>query len=238
MKNKRLFIVLGFLIVLLVAFAFVGIYYLKNVFDVYTIHYRSGYYQFDLETKTNYIFVSKNEIVFCDQAPCNPIQVEQFKVLYTQENRNFFEHLFQDKAVKEINLTNQDLDAEQIIILYKIIREDYQTTDLSYEQLSSHYYINDYLEKGYYLEDMEDGKLKVIISMGQQHTGGYSLSIQKIHIINDDVYIYVKEGYPPKDAIVTMASETPNVQLVFNRNPNLIVIQNVENDEYYKKITD
>ena len=240
MKDKTIFIILiGFSIMLLfVLFVFAKSNSFKKTMDPYIVHYRIGYYRYDLEAKKNYILVSKNEIVFCDQAPCNPILEEQFKVLYTKENRNFFEYLFQDKVVKEINITDKDLDSEQIIILYKLIRENYQISNLSYELLPSHYYTYDYSEKGYYLENMEDGQLKVIVSMGLQHTGGYSLSIQNIHIIHDDVYIYVKEEYPSKDSIVTMASETPNIQLLFNRKPNSIVVQNVDNDEYYKEISD
>ena len=238
-KDKYGFLILIVIAVFLcfiVVFASIKFSYVGEEMEYHIVYYDKSYYQYEIETTKNFIRVYKKEVVVCVQAPCNPIPVDEFKVRYTKENRSFIEDLFNGKDTREVYLRDEDLDANQMKILYSIIHEKITETSLSYQELESNQYSSNYSERGYYLESMDDGQLKVTISMGVKSTGGYRMVIQKINILNDDVQIYVSEDSPKRDEIVTDAFTTPNVQILFNKNPKSIVVMNYDDNQYYKQI--
>ena len=79
--------------------------------------------------------------------------------------------------------------------------------------------------RGFVVSTLDD-KTLVTVAMGEQSTGGYSISVTKIDIKNNNVVIHVEEKYPPKDSAVTQAFSQPIVQIAFAKKPNNIVVIN------------
>ena len=67
--------------------------------------------------------------------------------------------------------------------------------------------------------------------MGEKHSGGYSIKIQKVKIKGNSVSIYVSERVPGTDEIVTDAFTYPIVQIKFNEIPKRVKVINYDDAE-------
>lgn len=91
----------------------------------------------------------------------------------------------------------------------------------------------DYTQRGYYIstDNQPNAPYYYIIAMGEQPTGGYSISIIDVKIDNEkNVEVIVKENKPKLDDIVTQAFTYPVCCLKLDSFPNSIVIKNTEGE--------
>lgn len=49
----------------------------------------------------------------------------------------------------------------------------------------------------------------IIVHAGQKNTGGYSITIDKIEVVKNELLVYIKESVPKKGENVTMALTNP-----------------------------
>lgn len=111
-------------------------------------------------------------------------------------------------------------------------------SDISYKILDTSDYNSSYSKRGYYVEEAEDGKVKVTISMGTQNTGGYDLSIEKINIVNGGAQIHVKKTTPSEGEFVTEALTFPIVQVIFDKMPEYITVESLDDSQSFDKVSD
>ncbi len=197
------------------------------------------YFIYDIGTKKDNIYVKKNELIECFQAPCNPIEVDNFKVKYKDEYQDFVENLFKNKNTKEITIARSELSENQIKILSSITKDDFKdNNDISYNIIDSDSYKYDenYSQRGYYVKQLKDGKVRVTIAMGEKNTGGYNISILRVNIIDGGAQIYIEENSPSKDSIVTEAFTYPIAQVEFNAMPEYITVQSLDTFLEFEKI--
>ncbi|MDE5539873.1 MAG: protease complex subunit PrcB family protein, partial [Bacilli bacterium] len=109
-------------------------------------------------------------------------------------------------------------------------------TNMNYKILDSYQFDANYIKRGYYIKQLEDGKVRVTVAMGEKNTGGYSISILKVNIIDKGVQIYVEETSPAKEDVVIAAFTYPVAQVEFNMMPEYIMVQNSDNFLEFEKI--
>lgn len=96
--------------------------------------------------------------------------------------------------------------------------------------------IKDNPGKTYYWLETENG-LELVISMGEQRTGGYSINIINSEIVGDKTVITVAEKEPGPLDIVTMAFTYPTATMEFARKPRNLIVQN-EAGTVYQEIVE
>lgn len=95
--------------------------------------------------------------------------------------------------------------------------------------------IYDYTKRGYYVDTAYEpnSPFYYIITMGEQNTGGYSISINSVKIDKENnVKVIVEETKPT--GIVTMALTCPACCLELSSSPNSILIKNTEGEIFNK----
>lgn len=91
-----------------------------------------------------------------------------------------------------------------------------------------------YSERGFYINTFKepDSPWFYTIAMGEQNSGGYSISIEEVTVDdNDNVVVIVKESYP-STKMVTMALTYPTCMIEFSKKPNSIIIKNIEGENF------
>lgn len=96
----------------------------KLEIDNYIIHYYNNY-SYDIETKTDGIYVKIHEEVNCITYPCPQIIIDSFKVEYKDEYKEFIENIFKNKDTKIITITNSDLTDKEVKIISNIVNRNY-----------------------------------------------------------------------------------------------------------------
>ena len=198
----------------------------------YTIHYSYDNNEYDIVFKDRMINITKYNQVMCFKAPCDPIKEDSKVVNYKKEYKYLIDNLFDNK--NEVKVKYDDLDKKSRGLIHEIIGVKIKET-IGYKIVDVDDHCG-YEERGYYLENTEDGKLLVTISMGEQSTGGFLINIFKINIVADEAIIYVEEVEPPKDAIVTMALTTPGVKVLFDKPLKIALVQNIDTKYEFKEI--
>ena len=88
--------------------------------------------------------------------------------------------------------------------------------------------------RGFYIENVSDG-IDVIIGMGSKNTGGYSITLDKIIMEDDELVIYVNESSPKPTDIVTQAFTYPTLKVkVLNNTDNIKVVN--QNGTIFKRL--
>lgn len=93
----------------------------------------------------------------------------------------------------------------------------------------------DYSKRGYYVDTLNqpNAPYYYIITMGEQDTGGFSISIIDVKIDNEkNVEVIVKENKPRPDDMVTLALTRPACCLELSESANSIKIKNTEGQEF------
>lgn len=207
-----------------------------EILDNYVIHYYSDNFVYDIESLKDYIYVSKRNNIECIQAPCNSTKIDDFKVEYQDDYKEFIKSIFKGEKPKKINLFRKELNEDEIKIISSIVKESLEKNSLSYRILDSNIYSNQYDQKGYYLDELSDGKVIVTIASGRKNTGGYGIEISKVNVNGTKVQIYVKEYSPEPGMIVTQALTYPIVQIEFNITPEDINIKRLDNSYEFQRI--
>lgn len=236
--NKKLYILLGFIV--LVIIIIFGFWYFDKQNkpeqidqNVYTIHFHTGSMIYDMESFPNKIIVKKSEQVQCIQAPCNPILVEDYSVTSKEEYRNKYKELVGDK--KEITVQEKDIDEDTKKMFSKILKVDLDPKDsISYKVLDNKD-DSKYSTRGYYVEEVNN-KVLVTVAMGEKNTGGYSINLVRVNIIDDGAQIYFEEDKPSEKDVVTQAFTYPILQIEFDKMPKYIMAQSLDTYEKLERI--
>ena len=241
MKKKSFIILIGIIVILCLTLTALFLVNKANKKEVeivdYVVHYYTGIYVYDVNIKDDTMYVEKNEVVMCIQAPCDPIKVDSFKIKFKEEYQELIDNLFKDKNTKEITITNNDLSDEEIKIISSIVKEKIKEGNaITYDIIDSSQYNGSYSKRGYYIENSDNGKVIVTVAMGTQSTGGYNISVVKVNIIDGGVQIYVEETSPSKDVIVTDAITYPIIQIEFNQMPEYVLVQNLDTFQNFEEI--
>lgn len=95
-----------------------------------------------------------------------------------------------------------------------------------------------YSQQGYYVEEQEDGTVKVTIAMGASNTGGYAISIDNIELTDDGAAtIYVTETSPAEGEPVTTAFTYPATVVEFSKLPSSITVQSSDGTTEYTEVS-
>ena len=92
-------------------------------------------------------------------------------------------------------------------------------------------------QKGYYVQELPDGSVRVTVAMGEQNSGGHSILINKVDTSNGEARIYVEEISPSEEDTVTMAFTYPTAVVEFNKLPNNIIVESVDGNTTYLDMT-
>ena len=87
-----------------------------------------------------------------------------------------------------------------------------------------------FMDKGYYYEDLGGGVYHYVITSGEKSTGGYSIDIKSVTKEGDTVKVLVYETKP--DGIATTALTYPYVILELYEKPSNIEIKDVEGNTF------
>ena len=88
----------------------------------YIVHYYTGSLIYDLKVRKDILYIEKKEYPNCFKAPCDPVNVDKFRVTYKKEYQELIKNLFKDKNTKEISITNKDLSEEELKIMSNIVK--------------------------------------------------------------------------------------------------------------------
>lgn len=92
-------------------------------------------------------------------------------------------------------------------------------------------------QKGYYIQELPDGSVRVTVAMGEQNSGGHSILINKVDTSNGEARIYVEEISPSEEDAVTMALTYPTAVVEFNKLPDNITVESVDGSTTYLDMT-
>ena len=240
MKNKKYLIIIG--VVLVVLLVILGILLLNKKEkveeidnNVYIIHLDNGYRIYDMESYHNKIMIKKSDVVMCITEPCNPILVEDYSITNKNKYRDKFKELVGDK--KEITLDATEVDKDTIKLFGEILNEDLvldEEETPTYKDLGSSDN-KDYKTRGYYVEE-KDNKVIITLAMGEESTGGYSINIVKVNMIDDGVQIYFEENIPSEKDVVTEAFTYPITQIELDKMPKYVKAQSLDNYEELTRV--
>jgi len=120
--------------------------------------------------------------------------------------------------------------------VYKLSRNKLSSTDLTYtidNNMSDTYRM--FSERGVFVDrfKMPDSPWIYSIAMGEQNTGGYFITIEKVNIDeNNNLEITVKENKLAADDIVIQVITYPVCSLQINKEPNSVVVKNTEGEKF------
>lgn len=228
--NKKSVVLIIVLMVVIIAILFLTkmINNPKIKKNIYEIKYYYNNMLYEIESKEDYINVTSKIVINCNVPPCEPLFNESFKVDYTDEYNEFFKRVFNDKKTNSITILYGELTEENEKILLKIIGVN------TYEIIGSSDYSN-YVNRGYYLEEMEDGSYLLTVAMGEKSSGGYNISINDV-LLNSETKVYVYETYPDLNDFTTEALTYPIAQVKFSKKPKKLIVLNSETYEEFDKM--
>ena len=92
----------------------------------------------------------------------------------------------------------------------------------------------DISKRGYYIDTLNqpDAPYLYIICMGERTTGGYSLKIKEVDVIDEKVEVIVEEITPAKGENVTMAITRPTIIVDFPKYQEKIIIKNTKGEVF------
>lgn len=228
--NKKNIVLIVALIVVIVAILFLTkiLNNSKIERNLYEIKYYYNNMLYEIESKEDYINVTSKRVINCNVPPCEPLFNESFKVEYTDEYNDFFKRVFKDRKTNSITIPYDKITEEDEKILIKIIGVN--TYDIIGSSDNSKY-----VNRGYYLEKMEDGSYLLTVAMGGKNSGGYNISINDV-LLYDDTTIYVYEIYPELDEFTTEVLTYPIAQVKFSKKPKKINVLNSVTYEEFNKV--
>ena len=214
---------------------------LKNLTSTYKKTYYYGHNIYIITSKDNKINVQKNKIENCVNNNCDLVKISNQDIENKPEYQSFIQKFFNGIIFGEITITNNLLSNEDNQLLAEILNEDFSTElsiqDINYEVSKTDGYNQRYLARGYYLEQLDDGRYLLTIAMGEKSTGGYSIEVTNITVIDGIAQILVKESSPNMNGSATQALTYPTTQVILNELPETIIVINKENFISYKNIS-
>ena len=190
--------------------------------------YAGSYYEI-YSYKDHYV-VSKNKIIQCVKAPCDPILEKTYKLNFKKKSLKkanlFMEELFRNSNTNELGgLVDADLTENEMFLMRGFINDNEKIfmkksfTYPTYEVLSEDSY-SSYTKKGFHRN--EDGT--ITISMGTRNTGGYSVAILKVTVKDGNASIFVQEQSSSNDQVVTQAISNPATTIRIKENYSTISV--------------
>ena len=90
----------------------------------------------------------------------------------------------------------------------------------------------DISKRGYYIDTMNKpgAPYLYIICMGSKNTGGYSLNVKEVNMIDERTEIIIEEIAPEKGETVTTALTYPTIIVEFPKYQENIIIKNTKNE--------
>ena len=192
---------------------------------------------YSIEENDGTFQIIEKELIYCKQAPCIPPITGIFQITDKKECSDlkvFLDDLLPEKKIKVKAVYNQKLTNEQKEIISNILVNNKIITIIEYE-IVKNLPLDDarYNQRGFLTED-KDSKAICTIAMGEQPTGGYSITVQKVKINRNKVIIYVKEKSPGPHESVNRAQTFPIAQVIFNHIPDKIMVLDYDTDERYE----
>ena len=203
----------------------------KPIFeDNYRLIYHESNLIYDM-TITNVIKVDVKEQVQCIKAPCDPVYMKSYEVPYEKKYKDFFNELFEDNDTNTLDITRNDIGYADYAILSEITSK-YKVLKSHFKYKTNNFNDSNYGTRGYYLEKTNN-ETRVVIAMGEKNTGGYSIDLQNVEVVDNDVKITVEETFPGRNDTVTMAFTYPCVEVVFPFEVKNISVINTSNQKFY-----
>ena len=189
--------------------------------------------------------VIKKRLEDCPKLHCDEVIITSYRVIFSddamREEYIFFNNFFKDNE-QEIKLKYDDyrLNDYRLNHINAFVYNDESylksyITAFVYESISSPFRSS---ERGYFVNENEDGTYSIIVSMGERNTGGYSISLSDIELdgYNNILTLKVKETSPDVEAIVTMALTYPSFGIKISYLPREIKVVNVDNGYEFMRL--
>ena len=240
--KKKYIRIVSIMIVLLLFL--IGIYFFNSKLsnkNIGTIHYQTNSYVYDIKVTTSKIYVVKKEIIECFTTPCEPRKTNSYKVPYKKEYQKSMNKIFQNGSKKEVTITKNNQDSQELKVLSEITKETQEPSNdskLSYQIIDTTLEQNnrEYKKRGYYIESLSSGKVNITVAMGEKGNGGHHISIMKVIVIDNQVQIYVEEVHPEilESAIDVITCPIARVEL--SHMPEKILVQSLDTLEELEKV--
>lgn len=117
--KKHFIILIGIIVILFLGLTTLFLINKKEDKNIdYIVHYYTGSLIYDLKVKNDILYIEKKEY----KAPCDPVNIDKFRVTYKKEYQELIKNLFKDKNTKEISITNKDLSKKELKIMSNIVK--------------------------------------------------------------------------------------------------------------------
>ena len=193
-------------------------------------YYNEGYVYVINQDKDNFV-VEINEQVMCVTAPCEPINVDSYRVRNGNDKNKLdalLNDIFSTTKENELEVTDKDLSPSQANSLKSfLLNEGSNDQELTYNILEAKSDSN-FTLKGYKINKL-NGKVILTIGLGKQ-AKTTSIGVDKIETDNDTVKVYISELPAAKEK--TEDDNYPIIEVEFNKMPTyLSVIESKNNQE-------
>lgn len=163
---------------------------------------------YSIEEREQNFLVKIKEVIFCFTTPCIPPILDEIKI---EDNENcqdlkaLFDEILKDSEIKEKNLIDEELTAEQREIIIDFLQNNQIISEIKYKIGKGLVgYSQEYEERGFIYEIHDDYALCTIFA-GMKPSAGYLIEVEKIKVKGDKVIIYAFEVKPEggADTVVT-----------------------------------
>lgn len=248
-SNNKYFSVL-FLFIVIIGAAAVYLKFFKNKENntiktentVFTEERTLKYYNNNLiyvikQTKDVFEITTQEQVV-CFTAPCEPIEVESYKITNAKDKNtlnDILNDVFSGTTEKEISRTDKELSISNINDLKSFLYSGTNDNkEITYRILEAKDDSN-YKQEGFSVKKDTD-KTIVTISAGAKKDDATQLEISKVELVNNSATIYVKEKIETDKTKITRKSSYPIIQVEFNIRPTNIIVLNEENQKNYSDL--
>lgn len=206
----------------------------EEIKQEYEIILDLNYSYYEIKVGYKNIEVTKYNIVECIQAPCDPMKEDNYTVKNSNKYIKMFNRIYKEYGKDKITINYSELEEEDKKLFSKIIKVEYKEQN-NYKVIKMDDYNSEYEKKGYYIEK-ENGKFNIVVSAGMKPTGGYSIDVVKVVVLDDSVQIYIEENTPPAKSVVTDALTYPCIKVSLDKEVKDILVQNLDTYENYKLV--
>ena len=199
------------------------------------LSYSNSKYSFNIDQEDKNFYVTIYLNTNCSkETNCVNSKINEYKVADEKQINdlyNLFNELFKNAKENKLSLTENDLNIDQATIIESLLVEEEENTEpLEYE-------IGKPSDKGGnkkagYTYKEENGKHIYTISLGEQTSTAYSVSIQKVLINENEANITIEEKTPGPNEVAAQVISYPCVTITFNKKPSKVTIANTNGKIY------
>ncbi len=197
-------------------------------------YYNEGYIYVIKQEKDNFT-VETNEQVMCVTAPCEPINVDSYRVRSNSDKNkldSLLSEIFSITKENELSVTDKDLSPSQANALKAfLLNEGDNDQELTYT-ISEAKSDSSFTTEGYRISKL-NGKVILTVGLGKK-VKTTSIGVDKIDIENDTAKVYISELLLAKAA--TEEDNYPTIEVEFSKMPTYIYVINSDNNMNYENL--